>query len=53
MKNGPKRHTITCIKCNGDQSTYSTKRQHCHKCLPKCTETHTFENLKNRKKDKE
>ena len=45
-----KRHHIKCIKCGADQSTYSTNRNMCHKCLPKCTETHTFENLKNRDK---
>jgi len=50
---GPKRRTITCIKCSESQSTYSTKRTQCHKCLPKCREIHTFENLKTRQKVKE
>jgi hypothetical protein len=48
-----KRHVIKCIKCGEDQSTYSTNRSQCHKCLPKCTERHTFENLEVRKKVEE
>lgn len=41
-----KRRKITCIKCGAEQSTYSTNRQHCHKCVPKCTERHYFNTKK-------
>lgn len=37
-----KRHKIICIKCGASQSTYSTNRTKCHKCLPKCKERHYF-----------
>lgn len=39
------RKKINCIKCGKEQSTYSTNREHCHVCKPKCREIHTFENL--------
>ena len=42
MKNGDKRRGITCTKCGKFQSTYSSIRTLCHKCLPKCTEIHKF-----------
>jgi ribosomal protein L40E len=43
---GPKRHKIICAKCGAEQSTYSTNREHCHACRPKCREQHTFPVLK-------
>jgi len=39
---GNKRKVITCIKCSKPQSTYSSNREHCHVCKPKCPEKHTF-----------
>ena len=38
----PGRWKRVCSACKGDFSTHSSDREVCHKCRPKCRETHEF-----------
>lgn len=44
------RRKLICIRCENEFSTYSSNRQLCHKCLPKCREKHYFYNVPDKKK---
>jgi hypothetical protein len=33
---------VKCTKCGAQFSTHSSNRDKCHRCLPKCRETHYF-----------
>ena len=41
---GMGRVKLVCKRCQAEFSTHSSNRDVCHKCKPKCRETHYFDN---------
>jgi len=46
----PGRVRLNCRICGKEFSTHSSNRKECHKCKPKCRETHYF--IRNKKEIK-